>query len=71
MYFHHSTKQIILSMAMLLFRFYIDLLLCLILFSLSIKVLTRHTTLMEQNTLKNVNSCQNTKIYSYLVTSGG
>ncbi len=26
---------------------------------------------IEQRTLKNVNTCQNTKIYSYLVTSGG
>ncbi len=27
--------------------------------------------LMEQHALKKVNSCYNTKIYSYLVTSGG
>jgi hypothetical protein len=27
--------------------------------------------LMEQRTLKNVNSCLNTDIYSYLVTPGG
>jgi hypothetical protein len=26
---------------------------------------------MKQHALKNVNSCQNTKIYFYLVTSGG
>jgi hypothetical protein len=26
---------------------------------------------MEQCTLKNVNNCLNTNIYSYLVTSGG
>ncbi len=26
---------------------------------------------MEQHTLKNVNNCLNTKIYSYLETSGG
>ncbi len=27
--------------------------------------------LMEQHTLKNVNNCLNTNIYSYLETSGG
>jgi hypothetical protein len=27
--------------------------------------------LMEQNTLKNINNCSNTNIYSYLETSGG
>jgi hypothetical protein len=26
---------------------------------------------MEQHTLKNVNNCMNTNIYSYLETSGG
>ncbi len=26
---------------------------------------------MEQHALKNVNNCMNTKIYSYLETSGG
>jgi len=29
-----------------------------------------YNTSMEQHALKNLNSCLNTKIYSYLVTSG-
>jgi hypothetical protein len=29
------------------------------------------TAIMEQHTLKNVNNCLNTNIYSYLETSGG
>ncbi len=29
------------------------------------------TIVMEQRTLKNVNNCLNTNIYSYLETSGG
>ncbi len=32
---------------------------------------TQTQTPMEQHTLKNVNNCLNTNIYSYLETSGG
>ncbi len=35
------------------------------------KCLCQGTLLMEQRALKNVNSCLNTNIYSYLETSGG
>ena len=31
----------------------------------------KRTDIMEQHTLKNVNNCLNTNIYSYLETSGG
>jgi len=35
-------------------------------------ILEHHSlSLMEQCTLKNVNNCLNTSIYSYLETSGG
>ncbi len=33
-------------------------------------VMKHFTAAMEQRTLKNVNSCRNTNIYSYLETSG-
>ncbi len=33
--------------------------------------MTKNTGKMEQHTIKNVNNCLNTNIYSYLETSGG
>jgi len=38
---------------------------------ISISIDTSERRTKEQHPLKNVNSCQNTKIYLYLVTSGG
>ncbi len=36
-----------------------------------IKLWVKHISIMEEHTLKNVNNCLNTNIYSYLETSVG